>query len=522
MEANFERILQRRNLRDYLGLAGNKNAQKLLRKYPGETIVYSDLATKINRKEKAQERAFVVTDKAFYNLTASDYSRCKRRLALEEITGISNGTSEEFVLHTPSDNDYRLLSLRKDAMIEALCSMYEKAVGHKLPVEQLSVSTLKDVMTTRKERSKGIVHTVAEGASQGAVPAEQTTSNGAAQRSTRSNTIYSATRENVGLEDFDLLTVLGRGSFGKVMLVRRKINGMTYAMKALKKDQLIARNQVEHTMMERTILESVQHPFLVRLQFAFQTHDKLYFVLDYLRGGELFFHLKKEHRFVEDRAKFYGAEIALGLGHLHSHNIVYRDLKPENILLDDDGHACITDFGMAKRIETEPAMSFCGTPEYLAPEVILGTGHGKAVDWWSFGILLYEMMVGLPPFYSENVHVMYELIQHGELRLPSFLSDAAKSIITQLLKRNPLERLGSGPGDIEDIKAHPFFADVNFSALQQKKIRPPFKPFISGAADTSNFDEEFTAENVISEANQRTFLADTAKAGDNFRGFSFK
>ena len=196
------------------------------------------------------------------------------------------------------------------------------------------------------------------------------------------------------------------------MQVRKKGSPKVYAMKILRKEAIIERNQVEHTRAEREILEKIDHPFLMKMHFAFQTPTKLYFVMDMITGGELFFHLKNERRFNEERSRFYTAEIMLGLEHLHLKNIIYRDLKPENILLDSDGHVVLTDFGLSKKFtKGEKAQTFCGTPEYLAPEVVIGAGHGKEVDWWSLGILLYEMMVGLPPFYSENTNLMYELIQ---------------------------------------------------------------------------------------------------------------
>merc|ERR1711994_394190 len=216
---------------------------------------------------------------------------------------------------------------------------------------------------------------------------------------------------------------------------------------------------------ERKILQSLQHPFLMHLRYAFQTEAKLYFVLDYYRGGELFFHLKKKRRFSEYQAQFFVAEVGMALGHLHSLDVVYRDLKPENILLDYSGHICLTDFGLSKDLSTirrdsddEEALSFsfCGTPEYLAPEIVMSLGHGKAVDWWALGILLYELTVGIPPFYSQNVNEMYRYIKQAALRFPPKLSKDCKTLITGLLKRNPKQRLGSGANDWKDIQKAKF------------------------------------------------------------------
>jgi len=201
----------------------------------------------------------------------------------------------------------------------------------------------------------------------------------------------------VTLDAFHLIRVIGKGSFGKVILVRRKVDNTLYAMKVLQKLNIMKRNQVEHTKTERSVLGRIDHPFIVGMKFAFQSHDKLYFVLDYCAGGELFFHLGKEGKFSEERSRLYAAEIALGLQYLHGFDVIYRDLKPENVLLTHDGHIRLTDFGLSKEgisHNIHGTNSFCGTPEYLAPEILNRSGHGRGVDWWSLGALLYEMLCG--------------------------------------------------------------------------------------------------------------------------------
>jgi serine/threonine protein kinase len=306
----------------------------------------------------------------------------------------------------------------------------------------------------------------------------------------------SASGKKIGIEDFELMRVIGRGSFGKVMQVRKKDDGKVYAMKVLKKDVIVRENMVGHTKMEKSILQQVQHPFIVNLRYAFQTSDKLYLILDYLSGGELFFHLKKDGRFSEDRARLYTAEIALAIEHLHKNNIIYRDLKPENIVLDEAGHIALTDFGLAKVAlnHQTPTYTFCGTPEYLAPEILTGAGHNKAVDWWSLGVLLYEMLTGLPPFYSENINEMYELILRAPLRFPDYVSPSARSLLKGLLDRDPAKRTGSGPADGEELRQHPFFASMNWELLMAKKIPAPFVPSKSAAEKAQYFDTEFTSE----------------------------
>ena len=324
--------------------------------------------------------------------------------------------------------------------------------------------------------------------------------NGVVMPKTDSNTVFSNHKnvKNVKLEDFKVLKVIGRGSFGKVNLVEYLPTHETYAMKSLKKDLLIEQEQIENTLLEKEILQTIDYPLLCGLVFCFQTEERIYFILPFLSGGELFQHLRKFRTFDEDKVRFYGAQIALALEYLHSKGIVYRDLKPENILMDEDGYLKLADFGMAKKLkEDEKAMSFCGTPEYLAPEIITMEGHDKNADWWSFGILLFEMLCGLPPFYVENLDKMYELIKTSTVKFPKriSLSEDAKDIIKKLLEKNPKKRLGSQKG-IEEIKSHPFFANIDFDLIEQKKIKAPFIPELSSDKDVQYFDEEFTSEEV--------------------------
>lgn len=326
--------------------------------------------------------------------------------------------------------------------------------------------------------------------------------------------------EGMSVDDFELLKVVGKGSFGKVVQVKFKETGKIYAMKILKKSLLVQRKQLKHTDTERKILQKMDHPFIVSLQFGFQTENKLYMVLDYFTGGELFYHLKNGGKFGETRAKFYAAEIALAIQCLHDHDYIYRDLKPENVLLDEDGHIRLTDFGLSKDGVDDGGVThtFCGTPEYLAPEIIKGAGYGKIVDWWSLGTLLYEMIGGLPPFYNSNLHVMYEKILRGELTFPKTgFSPEAQSFLRGLLDRNPKTRLGAnGPDEIRD---HPFFADVDWVALYEKKVEPPFKPQTTGEGKmaTNNVDKEFVDERV-----QDTPVFDKLAQEVHFQDFTYR
>jgi serine/threonine protein kinase len=326
--------------------------------------------------------------------------------------------------------------------------------------------------------------------------------------------------KRVSLESFFIIKVIGKGSFGKVFLVREKASETLFAMKVLKKDYIMRKNQVEHTKTERSVLGYLHHPYIVGLQQAFQTADKLFFVLDYCAGGELFFQLGKVGRFPEDRARFYSAQITLALEYMHSLDIVYRDLKPENVLLDEAGNVRLTDFGLSKEGVNDSvsgATSFCGTPEYIAPEVLNRKGHGRAVDWWSLGALLYEMLSGLPPFYSRNRETMFEKIMKAELTFPSFMGPATCDVLTKLLQRDPRKRLGSGPLDANEIKQHPFFAGMDWKVLASGKAQTPWQPTVSGSLDTSQFDQEFTSMMpIVSPDVREGKLADRS-----FEGFSF-
>jgi serine/threonine protein kinase len=315
----------------------------------------------------------------------------------------------------------------------------------------------------------------------------------------------------VTIDDFELLCVIGRGSFGKVMKVLHKQTKDIYAMKILKKDMIIKENMVAHTLSEKKILEQLQHPFIVGLKYAFQTEAKLYLVLDFLAGGELFFHLKEETKFTAERAKFYTANIVLALEHLHTRNIIYRDLKPENVVLDKDGYAVLTDFGLAKSQITTQTYTFCGTPEYLAPEILKGSGHGKAVDWWSLGILLYEMLVGLPPFYSENIKEMYELILAAPLKFPNSVPADAQNLLRGLLERDESKRLGGSQSDAADIKSQPFFSNIDWNKMLGKQISPPFRPNIKSLKDTTKYiDDDFVSERPVD-----SFCAPSTEGGSH-------
>ncbi|XP_045437404.1 serine/threonine-protein kinase Sgk3 isoform X3 [Pipistrellus kuhlii] len=358
--------------------------------------------------------------------------------------------------------------------------------------------------------------------------------------------------------DFDFLKVIGKGSFGKVLesacpptqlstvplplhasefeaskrnlkvlLAKRKLDGKFYAVKVLQKKIVLNRREQKHIMAERNVLlKNVKHPFLVGLHYSFQTTEKLYFVLDFVNGGELFFHLQRERSFPEHRARFYAAEIASALGYLHSIKIVYRDLKPENILLDSVGHVVLTDFGLCKEgiAISDTTTTFCGTPEYLAPEVIRKQPYDNTVDWWCLGAVLYEMLYGLPPFYCRDVAEMYDNILHKPLNLRPGVSLTAWSILEELLEKDRQNRLGAKE-DFLEIQNHPFFESLSWTDLVQKKIPPPFNPNVAGPDDIRNFDAAFTEEtvpySVCVSTDYSIVNASVLEADDAFVGFSY-
>uniref|UniRef100_A0A8C9DI40 Serine/threonine-protein kinase N2 n=1 Tax=Prolemur simus TaxID=1328070 RepID=A0A8C9DI40_PROSS len=308
-------------------------------------------------------------------------------------------------------------------------------------------------------------------------------------------------RFQFNLQDFRCCAVLGRGHFGKVLLAEYKHTNEMFAIKALKKGDIVARDEVDSLMCEKRIFEtvnSVRHPFLVNLFACFQTKEHVCFVMEYAAGGDLMMHIHTDV-FSEPRAVFYAACVVLGLQYLHEHKIVYRDLKLDNLLLDTEGFVKIADFGLCKEGMGygDRTSTFCGTPEFLAPEVLTETSYTRAVDWWGLGVLIYEMLVGESPFPGDDEEEVFDSIVNDEVRYPRFLSTEAISIMRRLLRRNPERRLGAGEKDAEDVKKHPFFRLIDWSALMDKKVKPPFVPTIRGREDVSNFDDEFTSEAPI-------------------------
>ncbi|XP_041638405.1 protein kinase C delta type-like isoform X2 [Cheilinus undulatus] len=325
-------------------------------------------------------------------------------------------------------------------------------------------------------------------------------------------------RVRLSLNQLVLHKVLGKGSFGKVLLAELKGQGQYFAVKVLKKDVVLMDDDVECTMVEKRVLALAwENPFLTHLYSTFQSKEHLFFVMEYLNGGDLMFHIQVNGRFDVIRSTFYAAEIIVGLQFLHSKGIIYRDLKLDNVMLDKDGHIKIADFGMCKEnvFGDARATTFCGTPDYIAPEILLGQKYTFSVDWWSFGVLVYEMLIGQSPFQGDDEDELFESIRSDTPHYPRWITKEAKSLLELLFERDPCRRLGV----VGDIRAHPFFRNINWPALERREVTPPFKPKVKSPGDCSNFDREFLSEKPrLSHADKNLIDSMDQTA---FSGFSF-
>ncbi|XP_035237907.1 protein kinase C delta type-like isoform X2 [Anguilla anguilla] len=322
----------------------------------------------------------------------------------------------------------------------------------------------------------------------------------------------------INVDNFVFHKVLGKGSFGKVLLAELKGRGEYFAVKALKKDVVLMDDDVECTMVEKRVLALAwDNPFLTHLYSTFQTKEHLFFVMEYLNGGDLMFHIQEKGRFDLYRATFYSAEIVCGLQFLHSKGIIYRDLKLDNVMLDRDGHIKIADFGMCKEnvFGDNRATTFCGTPDYIAPEILLGQKYTFSVDWWSFGVLLYEMLIGQSPFHGDDEDELFESIRMDTPHYPRWITKESKDLLEKLFERDSTRRLGV----IGNIRTHSFFKTINWVALERKEVDPPFKPKVKAANDCSNFDREFLSEKPRLSHSDKNLIDSMDQTA--FAGFSF-
>ena len=324
--------------------------------------------------------------------------------------------------------------------------------------------------------------------------------------------------------DFQPIKLLGRGSFGEVILVRLKSTKKVYAMKILDKENLKKRKQQIHTKTERDLMVKINSPFIVNIKSAFQDDTNLYLVSEFMQGGDMFFHMHDGQIviFSHDKTRFYMLELVLALESLHKNNMVYRDLKPENILLDSKGHVKLTDFGLSKILEDEDdkAFTLCGTPQYLAPEVLLKKGYDKMVDWWSLGCVMYEMLMGRLPFAIKRGMINLKIYEK-KIDFPRKISNEARDLIEKFLVVNPTERLGYGPNGTDDIKNHPFFNGVDWDLAIQKKYKPPFIPKLKNDVDLRYFDNCFTDEPIGGPKRRITIRDRDREPSNEYKGFTY-
>ena len=327
----------------------------------------------------------------------------------------------------------------------------------------------------------------------------------------------------IKVNDFQKIKLIGKGSFGEVYLVKLKKNNKIYAMKTLDKNFVIENHQQEHTKIERDLLTRINCPFVVNIKFAFQDKSTLYIITEFMQGGELFFHLHKEKRFNNEKAKFYIIEMILAIEYLHKNNMLYRDLKPENVLIDKTGHIKLTDFGLSKIIRKpkDKAYTICGTPQYLAPEVLSDQGYDYTVDWWSLGCVFYELLIGRAPYKILLGDSLNEDIYSKPYIIPDYVSDEAQDLINKLLVINPKKRLGYGDNGSNKIKHHPYFKDVNWQDAWNLKLKPPFIPDLSDETDLKYFDNMFTEEKLSSDDSDLSGFSHLNNNRNDFKGFTY-
>ena len=490
---------------DFLNLSKNYTIKNNITRE--EEIQFSDKIFKINKYGWKQERNVLITDKAIYNLKKLSL---KRRIDFKTIIGITlSKLTDEFVIHCNDiDYDYHYISARKKTIIEIIAKNYQVVNEEELKLFELGVKNLNTFVTTKKEKEKQKNST--------RMPNKSSTSVNDYLFGNQSKTDIKSVSINKGKKkkttfqnipvqytDFEIIKIIGRGSIGKIALVKYNKDKKNYVMKSMRKDQIISEGLLDNILVEKNILMEGQCEFILTLSFFFQTPERLYFVCPFIPGGDLFHKLKADGFLKEDLVKFYAAQIAIALQHLHDLGIAYRDLKPENILINEDGYIKLCDFGASVTIRgTEKETNFAGSSEYASPEMITYEGHTFMTDWWSFGILIYELLYGNTPFFNMDKNRMYDLITTGSISYPKYItiegeekprtykvSDDAKNLINKLLEKDPGTRLGRK--GLSEIKKHPFFSGISFEELKKKKVKAHFKPSIDKEDPCNNFDEEY-------------------------------
>lgn len=494
---------------------------------PDETVYWTGLLDKINIKKKKQSRRFILTDKHFFNIGDTGQmdslisgftgSIAKRKIQIENIKYITySSSSNEWILHIPTQYDYRLSSQEyRHEFIEYLLQQKEQKNAPNTVFIIKQQPDLYEFCTYEGQKRTIILEN-----SLGTEMNHKEFKNYYFNKPRR--TFYSSTKyesfndknqnmktsskcnnnsyQEISIEDFETIRVIGRGSYGKVVLCRKKDTQKIYAIKMINKIKAITMAKLDALKEEKNIMENANHPFLLKLEFTFHDHKRVYLVMNFLQGGELFTYLKQSHRFTEIHAKFYAGQILLGLEAQHDMNIIYRDQCPENVVLDNFGYVKLIDFGCSKKLlRGHHTFTQIGTPEYVSPEVIKNEGHDRTTDFWCFGMLLYEMVVGTLPWIDSNDNNMYSMIINEDIWWPeeskNLFSKEIMDLIGKLLEKDPKKRLGSKTG-AKEIKDHPWWAEFSWKDLLERKQPAPNQPKIDNELDYSNFDTMYLEQNV--------------------------
>ena len=492
---------------DFLNLSQNYSVKTNITR--DEEIQFSDKINKINKYSWWQERNIIITDKAIYNLKKLSL---KRRIDLKTLIGITiSKNSEEFVIHCKNiDYDYHYSSPRRKIIIEIISKNYEINVEQEIKLFELPDKNLNEYVTSKEEKEKQISYTRMPKNIKSLNVKDYLFGNQSKTEIDKNKNIVPIKSKfkyiAVNYNDFEIIKVIGRGFIGKILLVKYKKDGKYYAMKMMRKDQIISEELQDNILLEKNILIESQNEFIISLSFFFQTKERIYFITPFIKGGDLYHKLKKDKFLKEDLVKFYSAQIIIALQYLHDLGIAYRDLKPENILLNEDGYIKLCDFGASVKLHgTEKDYNFAGSPEYASPEMINYQGHTVMTDWWSLGILIYEMLYGFTPFFNLDKDRMYDLIINGSISFPEYytnnenneeenqieynISEEAKSLIIKLLEKDPGKRLGRE--GLEEIKKEPFFYGIYFDDISKKSYKALFIPDINEKDLTNNFEEEY-------------------------------
>jgi len=468
---------------DYLLFHRDKEIRKIIN---NEIILYSDAITKINRHGQAQDRSLIITNLALYNLKKKEL---KRRVEIKNIKGIScSSENKELVIHcAENEYDYHYISARRNKIIQIINAAFRES--HKLEIDVciINAKSLANFVTLKTEKKKDMQFSRMP--QNGKITVKSFLEDMQAKR-----TSVLSVGNILNLSDFKKICLIGKGSYSKVYLVEHEPTNNEFAIKVISKDLAIDQGKEENVINEEEILSNEKNGFIINSIQIFKTKKKDYILYPYLPGGDLYFHLLNGP-FDEERVKFYTAQILLALNFIHSKGYAYRDLKPENIGIDENGYIKLLDFGLVKKINNK-TFSFCGSPEYISPEIILGHGHEKTTDFWNLGVLIYELLFQAIPFYDEDTPRMYEKICYANLQFPrntNNVSSDAIDLITKLLYKIPSERLGAG-GGFEEIKKHQFFNSINFEMIISRRIVPSFIPNISGRFTTEYVNQELRKE----------------------------